>query len=143
METYKMSEDLYTYVEEVDAQHQTLIDLANELASSLGKANRKDIKKKLDFLGDYTVEHFAFEERLQRESEYPGYGAHLKEHDSFLSDWVDMKLQFLEDGKSPKEMEQIISEKVVAWVVNHIYNSDKQFAQHYRSKTSGNVSEQK
>ena len=67
----------------IDAQHQSLFAIAAELHSAMVTGQGKAASGKiLDRLIQYTVSHFAHEERLMRLCDYPGMTAHKMQHDA-------------------------------------------------------------
>jgi hemerythrin len=77
------------------------------------------------FLRQYAKEHFATEETIMREAEYPEYEAHIKEHLYFLRHVGKLCEELELNGFSPKlsrEVNYYISE----WFIEHILLLDMQ-----------------
>jgi len=120
--------------EHIDAQHHQLFDLVNTLVSSCadGSAAEK-VRNTLDFLVNYTVQHFNDEEALQIECNYPDFEAHKKLHDDFKITVIDLVNRFAEGGSS-FNLSNEIKTTVVHWLVNHILSEDKRIGDHIQGK---------
>ncbi|MBW6520912.1 MAG: hypothetical protein K0A99_07880 [Desulfoarculaceae bacterium] len=65
------SEELYTGFPTIDQQHKKIIDIANNLHSSLGSDNlQKLINTYLNQLKVYSTVHFRFEEKILQNHKY-------------------------------------------------------------------------
>ncbi|MGC4119139.1 MAG: hemerythrin domain-containing protein [Myxococcales bacterium] len=81
MKTLAWSSDLAVGLSEIDEQHKTWIQRFNDVATAIdAKRGATEIGRTLDFLSDYTREHFATEERLMAAAGYPALQAHLSQH---------------------------------------------------------------
>ncbi len=80
------------------------------------------------------VEHFAAEEKIQRDYIYPGYKDHKAMHDAFMTDVAELKQQFAEKGPS-LTMVLATNKTVVDWLIHHIMKVDKELGKYLR--TSG------
>lgn len=115
-------------VEEVDRQHQRLVDLVNELHREMSKRRGLAVLERvLNSLVDYTEKHFAYEERLMRESAYPGFSQHKAGHDELTRRVREMQSRFLSgDNTLLAELLNFLSE----WLIQHIKGSDRAFGPH-------------
>ena len=85
----------------VDAEHRQLFDLVNGLVRSCNDdQSALELGKELDFLANYTVQHFADEENLQIISNYPEYKTHKKLHEDFKLVVTDLVKRFNTTGSS-------------------------------------------
>jgi hemerythrin len=125
---YKWDSNLETGHEKVDNQHKQLIIAVNNLmnASAQGKGD-KAVLETLDFLTGYAVKHFAGEEQLQVDYNYPDYLNHKRLHDEFKVVVGDLTKQVMEKGPTT-EMIDIVSSTVGAWLLNHIKGDDFRMA---------------
>ena len=123
-------ESLHTGNELIDTQHQELIDRVNKLSDSIATVKEKRMAvQTLDFLMDYTVFHFAAEEKLQEESGYPELESHKAQHASFVKA-VDELKEMLEEEEGPTDaFVAAVNKNVVDWLVNHIQGCDKKVAE--------------
>ncbi|MCL1852499.1 MAG: bacteriohemerythrin [Peptococcaceae bacterium] len=128
---YQFTDDMRTDIKHIDNQHKELVDLVNN-AASLGIANpsKEDMKKCLDFLGQYVIKHFGDEEKLQKESNYPNYAHHKKIHDDFITTFKELYADFEKNGPSPK-LSFALSNTLTSWLITHIKREDVKFGKHY------------
>lgn len=119
----------------IDAQHKELINAINELLSacSVGKG-REQIKKTSQFLLDYTSRHFAAEEKLQIQSNYPDYINHKRYHDEFVKVVKNIVAQLKEEGPT-LGMVAKINNVIAAWLINHITREDIKVAEHIKNSS--------
>jgi len=117
-------EKLNTGNEKIDAQHKTLFKLISDMieARKKGESNEK-LGERLDFLANYTVEHFYYEEKFMIEFNYPGYAAHKNLHDDFKITVTQMQSDYKKSG-STDELVNALNKIVVQWVIQHIKRED-------------------
>ena len=106
----------------VDAQHQQLFDMVNELHDAIMAEHGKEaVIGTLKRLAKYTVEHFATEEALMQRAGYPGYPEHKQQHDELTAKAVEI-IQGYESGKITLPM--TLSRFLTDWLRTHIKKSD-------------------
>lgn len=114
-----------TGIDEVDAQHQRLVEIINSLAEGISHASMKDLQGILSELKEYAQYHFRTEEKIMETSGYPGLEDHKAEHSAF----VDQILLF--------DLDVILASEGLAWdmfhflrgwLTNHILVVDRQFS---------------
>lgn len=119
-------------IKEIDAQHQKLFALVNELDEIIQKGGGKDvIAGALGALIEFKRSHFASEERLMSSSGYPGFSRHKIEHDSFTQKLIELQGRYL-SGQAT------VDEEVLAymeeWLNAHILDTDKKYVPYLISK---------
>ena len=115
--------------DQVDAQHRQLFDLVNSLVQSCADgSNTEKVKKTLDFLVNYTVQHFDDEEALQIQCNYPDYEKHKQLHEDFKPVVAKLIQRFEECGSSEKLCIDIKT-IVVKWLAHHILTEDKKISE--------------
>jgi hemerythrin len=115
----------------IDAEHQKLIGLVNDLYAAMLEGRGKNvIDPVLHGLADYTQSHFVNEERLMRLHAYPGYEAHKVEHDN-LTKQVKHLQEEARSGKPVVSME--VMRFLQHWLSDHILGVDKQYSAHLRA----------
>jgi len=120
--------------EEVDEQHKKLFEMINALASSAEDgSDTEKIQTTLDFLVEYTVQHFYDEEKVQVLYIYPDYERHKKIHEDFKVTVTGLVTEFKESGYS-KELHDALNKALAKWIVNHILQEDKKIGEHIRNK---------
>jgi hemerythrin len=114
-----------TGIDEVDTQHQRLVEIINTLADSIGHASMKDLQGILSQLKEYAQYHFQCEEGIMEAAAYTGLEDHKAEHGAF----VDQILLF--------DLDVILASEGLAWdmfhflrgwLTNHILVVDRQFS---------------
>lgn len=110
---------------DIDLQHQKLIEIANRLHDAMGRGQaRAALGRILKELVDYTVTHFAFEEKLMEQHSYLHRDAHVKEHRKLIAE-VERFVQQFESGSAlPVELMTFVRD----WLINHILKVDASLA---------------
>ncbi len=121
-----------TGFEEIDAQHRSLIKILNDLHSMLyeEKTGREELKKVINFLNEYIVEHFSTEENLMKNAPaFPPdfFEKHLKEHRYFIDRIQEFTGLFENGSLSTKELVKLF-EFLGNWFCGHILRIDKDTA---------------
>lgn len=112
-------------VRQFDDQHKKLVEMINSLhdAMKVGKG-RETMDIILKSLIDYTKTHFADEERLMTQHQFPGYEKHKKEHNL-------LTIQAQEINKQLEAGTFVVSQELLTflreWLVKHIQGEDKQY----------------
>ena len=113
----------------IDTQHQELIARVNKLTEDCRVGAEKLVAvQTLNFLMDYTNIHFADEEKLQEEKNYPLLAAHRDQHGKFVKAVEELR-EMLEEEEGPTEaFVEAVKKNIVDWLLNHILVWDKQLA---------------
>jgi hemerythrin-like metal-binding protein len=117
---------------DIDAQHKRLVELVNQLDDAMraGKG-REVVGKVLTDLVEYTVFHFAFEERLMDQYGIASTAAHKGEHKKLVADVGAFKTKF-ENGSAAVTTE--LMSFLRDWLSNHILRTDKALAKELLAK---------
>lgn len=110
--------------EEMNTVHAEEVELLNYIQVLLeADASFLEISALAEALLEHTREHFANEERLMREVNFPAFRIHKSEHDRVLNEFTYV----LMDWRSRKE-NSILSDyfqlEVAAWLQQHILSID-------------------
>lgn len=126
--------EIETGIAEIDSQHRQILRVAADLeaSSQLGKV-RPNADELLDTLIGYAQEHFSLEERMMRESSFPGLEAHRSEHAQALGDLLKLSMAAHSTGPA-KDVGEEAGRFVTAWVKNHVLQTDLLFASHWRRR---------
>ncbi|MCL2203574.1 MAG: bacteriohemerythrin [Defluviitaleaceae bacterium] len=133
--------DYETGNEAVDNDHREIFNLVENMLVSSRVKNKEKNETAIIFLSEYVVNHFAREEALMEESQYPDIEKHKKEHKDFLGVAVQWKEDFdnggyalgeLEDHPETQHLSKFIHEVLINWLTNHVMGSDMAMAEHYR-----------
>ncbi|MBI5638571.1 MAG: bacteriohemerythrin [Nitrospinae bacterium] len=124
-------EDYEIGISEVDRQHMRLVELINELHASMETGTAAETEKVLQGLVDYTITHFADEERLQERHGYPGLDGHRKLHAELVAEVLGYSKRF--QTKEPG-LEANLMWFLKDWLLNHIKLQDAKIAKHILAK---------
>lgn len=116
----------------IDAQHQNLFAVAHELYKAMSAGQGKfALSRILDRLVQYTVVHFAHEERLMRQNDYPNLAQHQEEHAALTR----QVLQFQTDFRAGRvAMTVQLLNFLKTWLEQHIQGSDQAYAACLKAK---------
>lgn len=124
------SKDFELGCELVDSQHKHLFELVDKIGIACSDGTDTEIlNETLDFLLNYTAQHFIDEEALQLKYEYPDYENHKKLHEEFKITVSEKVVEFKETG-STKELSNAVTKVVVKWLVRHILQEDKKIGEY-------------
>src|ERR1039457_4245887 len=113
-------------IDSIDAQYQTLFQLAEELHTAMSAGRGKStLSPILDRLVQYTMVHFAQEEQLMRIHGYPGLAAHKTLHEALTQQVQQFQADF-HAGKTTITVELMIFLR--DWLTAHIAGSDQKYA---------------
>lgn len=114
------------HVEEIDAQHQRLFKITNDILDLYEKGSG-ELYPSLQDLIPLMIIHFRSESVVMLEFNYPDY----REHNSQHSEFIDKMLNFL---KSYKESDPDLTVKILSylhdWIYSHTTNLDLKYSQH-------------
>lgn len=119
-------------ITEIDNQHKKLIELINNLHDAMitGKG-KEEISKTLRGLVNYTLTHFAMEEKYFDQYDFPGSEAHKKQHRNLVEQVAALQ-------KKHESGERVLTIDVMNflrdWLNDHIIGSDKGYGPYLNSK---------
>jgi len=117
---------------DIDAQHERLVELVNQLDDALRAGRGRDVMGQvLDDLIQYTGYHFAFEERLMDQYGINSSAAHKAEHRKLIEDVSGFKTAF--DAGSAVVSTELMS-FLRTWLSDHILKTDKALAKELLAK---------
>ena len=110
---------------EIDAQHQGLLDLLNELSDNLdGRKHPDTVSHIFEALGDYAQTHFSSEERYMRAAGYPKLSQHCQEHVYFVNRVKELSRSY--DPADPRVVDETAT-FLRDWYMNHIIKVDQEY----------------
>ena len=116
------------HVDELDRQHQRLVQLINSLhdAMKIG-APKQALERIVSDLATYTRFHFGNEERLMRLHGYPDIADHIQEHNQLTATVT----RFEEDLRAGKVALSVsLMQFLKSWLTGHILGADMKYAPH-------------
>jgi len=112
-------------VVEIDQQHQKLFAMIGELYDAMKAGKGKDVTGKiLDGLAEYTVTHFATEEKYFNEFHYEETVRHKQAHKAFVEKVKQFQEQF-KNGHATVTLELL--NFLTTWLTEHIKVTDKRY----------------
>jgi hemerythrin len=120
----------------MDNQHKQLVSLVNQLYDAMRQAKGDAvIGTILPSLVLYTKSHFAAEEKIMKDADFPGLAAHQALHHQLTKQAGEL-LEKIKAGKMVPTVS--LATFLKDWLVNHIQGQDKQYGKHIASlQTSG------
>jgi hemerythrin-like metal-binding protein len=118
-------DDFNVHIQSVDDEHQQLLANVNKVVQLVREEDGEGLPVVLDFLRDYTAEHFRNEERLMQEYGYPYLSVQQHEHSRFI-EYFNFVREEIESGKHDKLYLLFkIDIFLMDWLINHTTGSDK------------------
>lgn len=112
-------------IKELDGHHQRLAELINDLSDSLGRPLQSEaIVDILGALSDYAAYHFAREEKLLGQHQYPELETQVREHSLFCEVVADA---CYEATCRTLNLESLLN-YLQAWWSDHILQNDLKYA---------------
>jgi hemerythrin-like metal-binding protein len=115
-------------VEMIDSQHQQLFQMVDNLLLVIEGSEHKDYKKEcadaVNFLYDYTVNHFKFEEGYQASIGYKDIEAHKLQHKRFIIT-VENFAKKMSNTDYDMKVVKAFSGSLVAWLNYHVGETDQ------------------
>ena len=120
-------DDLSVGNEIIDNDHKRLIAIINTAERVINESgSRRELERVLKDLDQYTKEHFAREEGLQRSVGYPFHEAHVLEHAGLINTLQRIRNR-VSGARDCYEYEQALSglcELLETWLMNHVITHD-------------------
>lgn len=118
-----------TGLDVIDQQHRRIVEYINQLHDARTSGHEmEDIRKVVDGLVDYTLSHFAFEENLQEEANYPFLSSHKKVHELFVKRVNDFRDRCAKGENVTEELNAML----VTWLRHHIQRDDADYVKSVR-----------
>lgn len=130
---YEFTKDLETGSAIIDNEHRELLAAVNSLldACSAGKG-REQIIETVKFLSGYVDRHFAHEEQLQKQHNYPNLAAHKAFHESYKKTLSEIVSALPKDNITISDLAKVNAH--VSLLVTHIRTEDKKLGEFISSK---------
>jgi hemerythrin len=119
----------------IDSQHQQLFAIADELHVAMVNGQTRSILMKIfNRLANYTLTHFAHEERLMEKNAYPDLAAHRLAHAVLKKQVAGFQEEF-QAGKATISVELMTFLK--KWLENHIQVTDMKYSPYLIQRKAG------
>jgi len=137
VQPFKWSRKYAVFIPEIDAQHQDIFRLAEDLRQAAAGGAPPDrapaILRELMARGE---DHFAHEERLMRSTEYPAFGWHQGQHDA-LRKRLNEFAPRIEQGEGQAAL--LLLKFLFGWLQDHVRLADCMMAAHVRNYQRAHV----
>ena len=119
-------------VSRIDEQHKKLVGMINELNEAMRKGQGKEVVGDIvKGLVEYTLTHFALEEKLFAGTGYPDTAAHKREHAEFVAKVSKFRDDF-EAGRLSLSID--VMNFLSGWLKGHIKGCDQKYSNHFKEK---------
>jgi hemerythrin-like metal-binding protein len=121
-------------VPEIDAQHQALFEKAAcfEAAVKAREPNHR-LAELFGFLSRYATVHLGAEERLLRETRYPGLPEHVRQHADFQRRLGALVPHWESEGASTALLLALVG-FLDLWLRDHVTSSDQRIGDYLRAR---------
>ncbi len=119
-------------IEAMDNDHKKLLSLINQLQTAVHYYTGKEFEQKaLDELIDYTKTHFAREEQLMADNDFPDLEIHKLQHQQF----IDKVNHLLKEYQKDSDVTMVDALNFLKnWLVKHINGTDKEYGKMLNKK---------
>ncbi len=126
------TDSLSVGVKKFDDQHKVLVSIINDLHQSLSEGKTNDVMSQiLERLLDYTIEHFAEEEKYFVKYGYPETADHKEKHTRLIDEVVQLRKQ-LDEGDITISYETMGF--LQDWLIHHVLQADMKYKDFFHSK---------
>jgi hemerythrin len=131
MEKFSWNSSLSVGVNEIDKDHQQLINLLNELIQIIDDEKGNDeVEVVLDELLGYTSWHFRHEERLMQTYGFNGFLDHKNKHADLIEQASGLQEKLKNEGES---ITIEVIDFLKDWLTKHILGTDMKLGQHLQT----------
>jgi hemerythrin len=135
MRPFSLTPDLVTGIPAIDEQHGELLDLANEVVNAAGAGLHPELfDLATSFLAGYAAYHFAAEETVMTDLDYPQRGQHFDTHRRLQRE-VAFQVAEARANRTGEACKDEIARFLENWIVHHIRVMDRELAEFLRSQT--------
>jgi hemerythrin-like metal-binding protein len=128
----KWSEELDTFVDEMNDEHKYLIDTMIDLETLFNKdPSSQEFKNMFYKLLDETMKHFKSEEMFMDEMNYSDISTHKTIHKKLLRTFKEHELVLLSEGRVNKSFFEFLN----FWLKSHMSGVDTMYGRDYIKKS--------
>lgn len=131
MTTTASPTDVRLGVPAIDAEHEAQLELLSELESAAASRDRERTRERLATFITYLDAHFLSEQLQMRGHAYPGYAAHVQDHEAAIGMMNELR-ERVDAGDD--ELQPQVLEALRRWLVGHITTVDRAFAEFLKER---------
>jgi hemerythrin-like metal-binding protein len=125
---FKWSPRYITGIPKIDAQHQELVRIINDVFEILSERNSEGIDSALAQLEVYVTHHLSLEEAYMTETEYPDRENHCAAHREFAA-----RIKELRNGAEDRKVVALkVGILLDDWRKDHLLTEDQRLFEHVR-----------
>jgi len=127
-------EHFRTGVDIIDDQHKELFDKTGVLLRGVNDSveNNRDLCiSTIQFLKDYAISHFAYEEKLLQSVEYADFAEHKTQHEKFLQSVMNYEQKMIETDFGAKYVREFTG-MLATWLIYHVADVDVRYVEYMR-----------
>jgi len=118
-------------IRKIDEEHAIFLKILNSLEDAVAQGREnQEVGKAINDLMLYAYNHFAGEEKLLRDYEYPDYERHIKFHEAATDKILELANTHQANSGDARQLVLVLTE----WLINHIQGTDKKYAPHLIAK---------
>ena len=117
---------------DVDSQHKRLFLEVNKVVEAVHDKDFAQVAKTLDYLAGYVEEHFAAEEALMQEANYPEMQRHVGQHRAFVGKLHELKSSYARHGATVPVILKL-DIWLLGWLWKHVRGADRDMGEYLRS----------
>lgn len=126
------TEDMSVGIPEIDAEHRHFAQLINDLNQAiLGHMELSVIRNRMSLILDDAALHFAHEESLFKQWDYPDTAGHTAKHFLATRAYLDIMATLKQDYVEPDWI--AVGLKVKSILVDHLLKEDMKYRDFYRA----------
>jgi len=131
---YTWDEHLKIGIQELDEQHRQLVEKMNDMSRCIGEGKgASQLKEILDFISNYSKEHFRTEEGYMERYDYPNLHEQQEHHRGFKKDIKEV-MNRVEDEGFTEDIAEKINEYIIRWFLRHLRYEDQKFGEFLKKK---------
>ncbi len=126
-DTFRWDDAYSVGVEELDSGHKRILSLGNAvIEASTEWQEQEAVSKLLAALEEESSEHFAQEEALMQQTDFPLLADHHAKHDRLTAEFH----LFIQQYKLWQIDSKKLAKFLIDWLVHHIVEEDRKFQKH-------------
>jgi hemerythrin len=115
-------------IEQMDKQHLRLVELINDVYDHRNHHEREHLSKIILSLLQYIEIHFAAEEKLMKNFDYPELEVHRQEHQLLIKKVHGFKDVILNEESNLSVNGNKLGLFLCSWLSDHVLSKDKKYA---------------